>query len=168
MKMVAAAEAREKFLKARVGSYPGCCICHFMDGHFVVWSTLLVGSVNYQAFQYMCFSTIWNAKQNYKPLQNEFDSYIYVFYQYFQLNAKLRTNYDKMKLVILLIAFHLTGQCSCLKKSWYQRKFYWWPVIKLLPLFNSRETKAKLILTFKKHFPTLRASQKFSNRRWLH
>lgn len=33
------------------------------------------------------------------------------------LNAKLRTNYDKMKLVILLIAFHLTGQCSCLKKG---------------------------------------------------
>lgn len=58
MKMVAAAEAREKFLKARVGSYRGCRICHFMDGHFVVWSTLLVGSVNYQAFQYMCFSTI--------------------------------------------------------------------------------------------------------------
>lgn len=58
MKMVAAAEVREKFLKARVGSHPGCCICHFMDGHFVVWSTLLVGSVNYQAFQYMCCSKI--------------------------------------------------------------------------------------------------------------
>lgn len=58
MKMVAAAEVREKFLKARVGSYPGCCICHFMNGHFVVWSTLLVGLVNYQAFQYMCCSKI--------------------------------------------------------------------------------------------------------------
>lgn len=43
MEMVA--EVRVKFLKARVRSYPVCYIRHFMHGHFVVRSTLLVGSV---------------------------------------------------------------------------------------------------------------------------
>ena len=77
----------------------------------------------------MCCSKIWNAKQNHKPRQNELDSDIYVFYQYFKCKTESKLlqnetgNFINLSVdrAIFLSEKRLVSQKTLLMSSYWTR-----------------------------------------------